>query len=154
MIWRICATMERGGGKQGHASSAHGALIASFAMAFAAAGAALLAFSAMAIASAGAALLAFSTVATSAAVAAPLALAALIPSATVRSSVFLCLYIVSGVSGKGGRASAGSTTPSHAANNARKLRARIREMSARRVCSACNVGLQNTICGMNGRESQ
>jgi hypothetical protein len=110
----------------------------------------------MAFAAAGAALLAFSAVATSAALAALLTLAALlIPSATVRfSSGLLCLYIVSGFSGKGGRASAGSTTSSHAANNARKLRARIREMSARRVCSACNVGLQNLVCGIDRRESQ
>jgi hypothetical protein len=95
------------------------------------------------------ALLAFSALATL------LALAALlIPSATVRFSSRLFHQIVSGFSGKGGRASAGSTTPPDAANNARKLRARIREMCARWVCTACNVGLQNMICGMNGRESQ
>jgi hypothetical protein len=101
------------------------------------------------------ALLAFSAMAFAAALAALVALAALlIPSATVGSSGLLCLHIVSEFSGKGGRASAGSTTPPDAANNARKLRARIREMCARWVCTACNVGLQNMICGMKGRESQ
>jgi hypothetical protein len=80
---------------------------------------ALIAFPTVALSAAGAALLAFPTVATSAALAALIALAALLPSATVRFAArLLCLYIVPGVSGKGGRASAGATATSHAANHA------------------------------------
>jgi hypothetical protein len=56
--------------------------------------------------------------------------------------------VVSGVSGKGGRASAGATASGYAANHAS---IRVGKMRVWRVCTAAYDGLQNLIGGgVNG----
>jgi hypothetical protein len=84
--------------------------------------------------------------------AAPLALAALlIPTATVRfaAMLFCSNGVVSGFSGKGGRASAGATATSHTANNASIC---VSKMGVCRVCAAA-YGLQNLAVSRNRRKT-
>jgi hypothetical protein len=72
-----------------------------------------------------------------------LPLTALRPSATVRFTArLICHNVVSGVSGKGGRASAGATATGYAANHAS---IRVGKMCVWRVCPAA-YGLQNLVC--------
>jgi hypothetical protein len=69
----------------------------------------------------------------------------LIPSATMGpSSMLFYRNVVSGVSGKGGCASAGATASGYAANHAA---IRVGKMRVWRVCTAVYDGLQNLIGG-------
>jgi hypothetical protein len=73
--------------------------------------------------------------------------ALLISSTTMCSSMLFC-KVVSGFSGKGGRASAGATASGYAANHAS---IRVGKMRVWRVCTAAYDGLQNLIGGgVNG----
>jgi hypothetical protein len=69
-----------------------------------------------------------------------LTLAALLISSTTMcsSSMLFCNNVVSGVSGKGRRASAGATASGYAANNAS---IRVGKMRVWRVCTAAYYGL-------------
>jgi hypothetical protein len=100
---------------------------------------------AVALSAALATLIAFA-VALSAALA-TLVAALLISSTTMCSSMLFC-KVVSEVSGKGGRASAGATASGYAANHAS---IRVGKMRVWRVCTAAYDGLQNLIGGgVNG----
>jgi hypothetical protein len=90
-----------------------------------------------------------SAVALSATLATLVAAALLISSTTMcTSSMLFRNKVVSGVSGKGRRASAGATASGYAANHAS---IRVGKMRVWRVCTAAYDGLQNLIGGgVNG----